>query len=734
MAYTGAIDWIFTTQDLGGAYAASLHDLTHTIFGGSNGMVVKMMSYGYLYIPLLTMGLVSREISSGTIKLLYSSPIKISQIILGKFSAMMVYNLLLVLIVALIMIIGVFNITHADVGLLISCLLGTFLLLCTYAAIGLFMSTLTSYQVVAAISTLVALFVLEYIGGLWQGIDVIRDLAYFFGLSRHIGFMVEGLISSVDVLYFMLISAMFLAFSVLKLQSERESKPPIIVAARYIGIVVFCLLIGYVTSRPVFSLYYDATAKKSMTLTPRSQQIIKEMGDSELEVTSYINLLDWNYWSGTPDQRQKDVQRWQPYVRFNPDIKFNYVYYWNTPSADQQLFKQYPGQTVEQIAHHYAKSVHADLNDFITPQQINKIIDLKPEDNKYVMQLKYKGRTTWLRLFKDMQKFPSEAETDAALERLMLKRIPKIAFLEGEAERSIDRFSGRDYSGLANTKDFRYSLINQGFDVEDLNLASGIIPNDIAVLVIADPRTDFSPSVSAKIQSYIDKGGNLMIAGDAPKQSVFNPLLAPLGIKMMDGILIEKSEKNMPSYIGTLVTKEATGIEKALLSPFVDSARVSMPEAVALSFSKNSAYKITPLLTTDARSTWNKKGVFTEDSIAVNYSGKDGDQIGSFPTALALSRRIINREQRIVVTGDADFPSNGEIGKQGTANFYFATHMFGWLVNDEFPLDTSRPKSKDNRLNMTDGGVKRLKIILTWVLPGLLAIVAIIFLIRRKRK
>ena len=39
----------------------------------------------HFYIPLLTMGLISRELSTGSIKLLYSSPISNAQIVLGRF-------------------------------------------------------------------------------------------------------------------------------------------------------------------------------------------------------------------------------------------------------------------------------------------------------------------------------------------------------------------------------------------------------------------------------------------------------------------------------------------------------------------------------------------------------------------------------------------------------------------------------------------------------------------------
>ncbi len=734
MAYMGAIEGTFTMLDLGGGYAAAVRDLTQRVFGGAHGLVAQMMNYGYLYLPLLTMGLISREISSGTIKLLYSSPVKVSQIVLGKFGAMLIYNLILTLIMGLFMVTGLFNIPNAEVGLMLSGLLGMYLLLCTYAAIGLFMSSLTSYQVVAALSTLVILAVLNYVGGLWQGVDVVRDFTYFFSLNRHIGAMLMGLITSVDVLYFTLISAMFLVFTMLKMQSERESKPGIIVAGRYIGVVVVCATLGYITSRPLFRMYCDATDNKRMTLTPKSQEIIGKMKDEPLEITSYINLLDGQYWNGTPEMRQTDLQRWEPYIRFKPDIKFNYVYYWDEPSKDQMIYKQYPGQSLKQIAEHFAKSMHADLKKFKAPEEIRKIIDLSAEENRYVIQLKYKGKTTFLRLFRDMIVFPSEQEVDAGLERLMIDKFPKIAFLKGEAERNIDRSSPRDYSGMANTKNFRNSLINQGFDIVSLSLESQEIPNDITALVVADPRNNFTQVVMAKLQAYINKGGNLMIAGDVGKQAVLNPLLATLGVRMLDGILIQKSLKNLPAYVGSLFTKEAVRVEKNLLVPFQDSARVTMPKAVALSWSKTNPYTVTPLLMTDVNSTWNKKGSFSEDSVEVNFSAKGGDEMTAFPTALALTRQVNGKQQRIMVTGDADFPANGELGRMGNANFYFATTMFGWFAYERFPIDASRPRGKDNSLNLTDEGVKRLNIVCLWVLPGLLFICGAVFLIRRKRK
>ena len=67
-----------------------------------------VLSYLYLYFPLLTMGLMSREFSSGSIKLLYSSPITSTQIVLGKYLSMMFYGLIMLAIVTIYVVFYIF--------------------------------------------------------------------------------------------------------------------------------------------------------------------------------------------------------------------------------------------------------------------------------------------------------------------------------------------------------------------------------------------------------------------------------------------------------------------------------------------------------------------------------------------------------------------------------------------------------------------------------------------------
>ena len=757
LAYTGTIENLLISQEMGGRRLQYLTFLTMKVFAPNSGIWPALVRNLYLYLPLLTMGLMSREINGGTIKLLYSSPIKVREIIFGKFLAMMIYNLALVGILAIIVVCGLLNIHAADAGLLLAGLLGIYVLLCAYAAIGLFMSCLTSYQVVAALSTLVLLAALSYIGTVWQDIDFVRDLTYFLSISGRADHMLLGLITTKDLLYFGVIIFIFLSFSIYKLQGDRESKPAWIKAARYVGIVVVALAIGYISSRPGLIGYLDLTATRSMTLTANSQAIIREMGDEPLEVTSYINLLDGRFYYGKPENRNQDMERWEPYLRFKSNIQFKYVYFYDS-AGDKGLFKSNPGKNPTTLAEQYARSMKLDLTKFKTPEEMHRLIDLRPEQNRYVMQLKYKGRTTFLRLFDDQMVFPTETETDAALKRLLEAHLPKIAFLQGEAERSIDKLGDRQYKMLTNQITFRHSLINQGFDVETVSLKDQDVPGDIATLVIADPKITFDTLVIARIQRYLAAGGNLLLAGEPGRQSLLNPLLQPLGVQLMDGMLIEQSKDFSPALIQLLPTAFADSLNKNLQRDENDSLPVTMLGAAALTYTNSGPFKVTPLLVTKSKDCWNKKVRPSEDEIEsteddnaspspgggggkpafprLSFSAADGDQPGPLTAAVGLTRTISGRQQRIVITGDADFLSNAELGRYNprTVNFAFSTALFSWFSNGEFPIDTSRPLSKDKSITLTPGGMVILKWLLLGILPGLLLIAGTILLIRRKRK
>ncbi|PSL25047.1 Gldg family protein [Chitinophaga ginsengisoli] len=735
LAYINALDGAARSQEIGGMSLENMTRLTERIFASRGGVFSVVMQTLYLYIPLLTMGLISREVNNGTIKLLYSSPVKVREIIFGKFLAMMVYNLLMMVVLGLFIFDGLIHINHADAGELFSASLGFYLLLCAYSAIGLFMSSLTSYQIVAAVCTFMMVGFLSYIGTLWQNIAFVRDLTYFLSLSGRTEKMLAGLITSKDVIYFLVIIYIFLALSIYKLKAGRESKPAVVKTGRYVAVVALGLVVGYITSRPSLVGYFDATANKTRTLTPNSQKILKELGDAPLEVTAYNNMLGSFYYFGSEEGRNMDLARWEPYMRFKQDIHLQYVQYYDSLLDNPNIMRFYPGKDFPDMATQRAKGMGLKLSQFKSPAEIRKIIDLRPELNRYVMQLKYKDKVTFLRVFDDQLQWPGEAEVAAALKRLLQSEFPRVAFLTGDLERSIGKEGDREYSTLTKKKTFRYALVNQGFDVDTLSLEHQDIPSDVTTLVIADPKKEFSAVTMAKIRKYISEGGNLLITGEPGKQSILNPLLHELGVQLMDGMIAQPAKETAPDLALPLMTSTAAGFSKSLVKGLKDSIAVSMPGATWLSYS-DSIFKVQPLLVTDAGKSWVKKDRFAADSAEVVYDPAAGDEKKSVATVIALTRKVNNKEQRIVVTGDADFLSNDELGRYNvqTINFAFNTALFSWLSYGQFPIDTYRPEAKDTRVSVSTDAVDILRILYIWVLPGILVAFAAILLIRRKRK
>lgn len=336
LVFSNGLAGCVRNQELG----YGLYNVTMNVFAGWRGMFTAMQQYLYLYIPLLTMGLMSRELNSGSIKLLYSSPVTNTQIILGKYLSMMIYNLVLMCVFAVYLIFAAITIKSADIPLILSGMLGLYLLVCAYAAIGLFMSSITSYQVVAAMGTLAVLAVLNLVGGLWQDIEFVRDITYWLAINGRAQEFISGLICSEDVLYFVIVIALFLFLSIIRLQSRRQKTTWMTTVGKYGSVIVIAMLLGYLTSRPKLMCFYDTTATKQRTLTPNSQDIVAQM-DGGLTITTFVNILEENYWIGLPRNVNKDQKRLKMYTRFKPEIKMKYVYYYDK-AKNPELDKAYP--------------------------------------------------------------------------------------------------------------------------------------------------------------------------------------------------------------------------------------------------------------------------------------------------------------------------------------------------------------------------------------------------------
>ena len=179
------------------------------------GLVLLLVS------PFITMRLFSEELRSGTIKLLLSSPISIVELVLGKFLGAMLYFLSLIAIIALMPLTLVFG-TTLDPGLLFCGLTALLLLSSAFVAIGLFISSLSNAPALAAIgSFVITLFLwIIHIANDTQNVYV-DGVANYLSLQKHFNSLLSGALSSIDVVYFVLLSVFFVVLSIWRLDSLR---------------------------------------------------------------------------------------------------------------------------------------------------------------------------------------------------------------------------------------------------------------------------------------------------------------------------------------------------------------------------------------------------------------------------------------------------------------------------------------------------------------------------------
>ncbi len=168
--------------------------------------------------PLLTMRLISEERRNGSIALLLSSPLSMTQIVLGKFVGIVIFMLILVGMISL-MPLSLMMGTALDLGKLAAGAFALFLLLAAFSAAGLFLSSLTVNPVVAAVSSFGLLLLLWMINntGSGEGENLLSQLS----ILAHFTPMLRGLINSADVAYFVLFIATFLVLTIRQMDSQR---------------------------------------------------------------------------------------------------------------------------------------------------------------------------------------------------------------------------------------------------------------------------------------------------------------------------------------------------------------------------------------------------------------------------------------------------------------------------------------------------------------------------------
>ena len=158
-------------------------DLVVVPLFGNAGIILLLVT------PLLTMRLISEERRNKTLSLLFSAPISMAEIVIGKYLGIL--------------------------GFLLVTLAG-------FAALGLYMSSLAAQPTVAAVTTFGALLLLWILD--WStnsGDKAGGGVLEYLSILKHYEGLLKGLVSTTDILYFVLFISTFLILTIHRLDSDR---------------------------------------------------------------------------------------------------------------------------------------------------------------------------------------------------------------------------------------------------------------------------------------------------------------------------------------------------------------------------------------------------------------------------------------------------------------------------------------------------------------------------------
>lgn len=193
-----------------------------------NGMPDMSILFGYSFtltlflMPVLTMRLFSEERRQKTDQALFTAPVNLSAIVLGKFFAALCVFLLAQITTLVFELIFAFNVSVDGIGYF-CCLLGSTLTASALIAVGIFISSLTESQIVAAIGGIGVSILLAIMDTLASTISVkwLSTAVGWISFSGRFNTFCTGILDYANIAFFLSFTAIFL-FLTVRVQEKRR--------------------------------------------------------------------------------------------------------------------------------------------------------------------------------------------------------------------------------------------------------------------------------------------------------------------------------------------------------------------------------------------------------------------------------------------------------------------------------------------------------------------------------
>jgi len=282
-----------------------------------------------------------------------------------------------------------------------------------------------------------------------------------------------------------------------------------------------------------------------------------------------------------------------------------------------------------------------------------------------------------------------EQDLTGTLLKVISDTVHGVYLVTGHGERNPESYEERGYSTV------RSVLESENYKVDTLTLATGeAFPEDLSVLVIADPQTPFEQGEVDRLRAFLDGGGKLLLLAEPGGPDPLDGLTETYGVTVRDELVIDPVQSFFGDPATPLVSEyrfhQITKDLGGLASIFPTARPLALTEPAPEGWS---VY----VLASSSSASWAER-----DYRGQQVSRDEGETEGPLPLAVAIERDGAADESeaaraRLVIIGDADLVSNQVLNMvRGVANVDLFMNAVGWLAQEEV-LISIRPKEIASR-------------------------------------
>lgn len=687
--FTSVIGWIFLAAFF---FVFNLYFVANNLIYGTPYLSYSLSNVAFvlvIIIPILAMRSMAEDRRTKTDQLLYTAPVSIPKVIIGKFLALVaIFSIVVGAICLCPLLLSRFgNVPMAESY---AAIFGIWLYGCLSIAICVFVSALTESQVIAAVLSFALLFIgfmMQQITGLISSSDnVVTKVLNALCTQTHLTNFCNGILDVTGIVYYVSGTVLFLFLTCQLVQKHRWS-----VSAKkirrgvfnssfvVIGLAIVVAVNVFANELPEKAKSVDLTSQNLYTLTDDSVNLVKDL---KQDVTLYVLSSE----KSADDTVARTLSN---YEDASSHIKVEYI----DPAVSPNFYAS------------YTDTAPSDGSIIVVSGNTSKVVS---SSDLYQYDIDYSTYT------QTKSAYDGEGQLTSAISYVTSEDLPKVYTITGHGETALD-------------DTFKSALEKMNISVEDLTLLQEeAIPEDAAAVIINGPTSDFSADDATKISTYLAGGGKLIVTTaynkteDTPN---FDGILSAYDIQVTNGLVMDSDSSHYYQYPFYLLPDVASATQTSKVSNYV-----FMPYAQALT---NAGVHTDTITWTDLLTTSDNAYVKTDISNITTFEKKSGDQSGKFTLAANVTDSKSGADITVVASvlafsNDADSIVSG----QNLALFKGITSTFA--SSDSAVSIDAKPYTYTT-LSVNQSVAIMSETLLVMVLPVALIVIGIVIWYRRRR-